>query len=425
MSTSADRLKAAALLVRVEDGAFASRLLGEVSAPGVRARVLGVLRLLRPLDAAIEASSRRKAASLDPEVRVALRLGLYEIKGLGVPAPVAGDGAVHLIRRLGRPKASGLVNAVMRRAPAHWDRLIRQGDDALRHSHPEWLWRRWVRAFGREAAEQVMAASQKPAPLWVWFTDPDASGRLSNEQGIELHQHPWMPGAWRAIGSDLVGSLRKGDAYAQDPASQLVAWLTASLTPTGAEVIDLCAAPGGKTARAARDGVWTTAVAADLSLGRLRLSGRVFETCAGQIFRVVQDASRPAVAEGRWHTVVLDAPCTGTGTLRRHPELRYRLQPDDAGERSALQAQLLGPSLGLVAPGGLLLYSTCSIEPEENEQHFKRLPEGFEMVDLMPGLPEGTPAIRTSAGGIRLMPQESCDGFTIHALRRLARTSHQ
>ncbi|MEN8165547.1 MAG: RsmB/NOP family class I SAM-dependent RNA methyltransferase [Acidobacteriota bacterium] len=417
MSTSADRLKAAALLVRVEDGAFASRLLGDVSAPGVRARVLGALRLLRPLDGAIEAASRRKPRSLDPEVRAALRVGLYEIKGLGIPAAVAGDGAVRLIRSLGRPKASGLVNAVMRRAPGHWDRLVREGDDAFRNSHPDWLWRRWTRAFGRDAAEGAMSAAQHPAPLWVWFTDVDAADRLIGE-GIELLEHPWMPGAWRAVGSDLVGSLRCGDAYAQDPASQLVAWLTVALNPGGGEVIDLCAAPGGKTARIVRDGPWAAAVGADLSLGRLRLAGRVFETCGRRVFRVVQDAARPAVISARWAAVVLDAPCSGTGTLRRHPELRYRLRPEDVDGRASLQAKLLEGALDLVAPGGHLLYSTCSVEPEENEGHFERTPLGFEVVDLAPSLPAGTPAITTSAGGIRLLPQESCDGFTVHALRR-------
>jgi len=417
VSTSADRLKAAALLVRVEDGAFASRLLGDVSAAGVRARVLGTLRLLRPLDGAIEAASRRKTVSLDPEVRAVLRLGLYEIKGLGIPAAVAGDGAVRLIRRMGRPKASGLVNAVMRRAPGHWDRLIREGDDAFRSSHPDWLWRRWTRAFGREAAESAMSEAQHPAPLWVWFTDVGLCDRLTGE-GIELHEHPWMPGAWRAVGSDLVGSLRAGDAYAQDPASQLVAWLTTALNPGGGEVIDLCAAPGGKAARIVRDGAWSVVVAADLSLGRLRLAGRVFERCIPKVFRVIQDATLPAVSEARWHAVVLDAPCTGTGTLRRHPELRYRLRPEDVGDRTGLQAKLLEGALDLVAPGGFLLYSTCSVEPEENEGHFERIPQGFKVVDLAPTLPEGTPAITTSAGGIRLLPQESCDGFTVHALRR-------
>ncbi len=420
MSTSADRLKAASLLVRVEGGAFASRLLGDVSAPGVRTRVLGALRLLRPLDGAIEAASRRKSVSLDPEVRAVLRLGLYEIEGLGIPAAVAGDGAVRLIRRMGRPKASGLVNAVMRRAPGHWDRLIRDGDGAFRCSHPDWLWRRWTQAFGPEAAEAAMSGAQHPAPLWVWFTDDEVCDRLTG-QGIELHEHPWMPGAWRAVGSDLVGSLRAGDAYAQDPASQLVAWLTAALNPGGGEVIDLCAAPGGKTARTVRDGAWSVAVAADLSLGRLRLAGRVFEKCAPAVFQVVQDAIRPAVVEARWDAVVLDAPCTGTGTLRRHPELRYRLRPENIGDRAALQAKLLEGALDLVAPGGLLLYSTCSVEPEENEDHFERIPQGFGVVDLESSLPEGTPAITTSAGGIRLLPQESCDGFTVHALRRKER----
>lgn len=420
MSTSADRLRAAALLVRVEDGAFASRLLGEVSAPGVRVRVLGVLRLLRSLDGAIEAASRRKLPSIDPEVRAALRVGLYEIKGLGIPAAVAGDGAVRLVRSLGRPKASGFVNAVMRRAPGHWDRLVREGDDAFQSSHPDWLWRRWVRAFGRERAQGAMSAAQLPAPLWVWFTDVDFAGRLVDD-GIELYEHPWMPGAWRAVGTDLVGSLRNGDAYAQDPASQLVAWLAVRLNAGEGEVVDLCAAPGGKTARIVRDGSWTTAVAADLSLGRLRLAGRLFGSCAGRILRIVQDAAQPAIAGNRWAAVILDAPCTGTGTLRRHPELRYRLRPEDVADRADLQARLLGAATALVAPGGFLLYSTCSVEPEENEDHFKQIPEGFEMVDLEADLPKGAPGETTSAGGVRLLPQVECDGFTVHALRRRER----
>lgn len=418
MSTSADRLKAAALLVRVEDGAFASRLLGEVSAPGVRVRVLGVLRRLRPLDAAIEAASRRKPASLDPEVRAGLRLGLYEIKGLGIPAPVAGDGAVRLVRRLGRPKASGLVNAVMRRAPAHWDRLMREGDDGFRHSHPDWLWKRWVRAFGQEAAEQAMAAAQHPAPLWVWFNSDEVRRRLEND-GITVCAHPWMPGAWRAEGSQLVGSLHAGEAYAQDPASQMVAWLAGALGGAQDAVLDLCAAPGGKIARSVREGSWSVAMASDLSLKRLLLVGPLIGRLDTTVFRVVQDARRSAAAPGRWNVVILDAPCTGAGTLRRHPELRYRLRPEDVDERAGLQAKMLGPALDLLVPGGILLYSTCSVEPEENEDHFTRPPEGFEVVDLVPKLPAGTPVVQTPAGGIRLLPQESCDGFTIHALRRV------
>lgn len=420
MSTSADRLRAASLLVRIEDGAFASRLLGEVSAPGIRTRVLGVLRLLRSLDGAIEAASRRKGHRLDPEVRAALRIGLYEIVGLGVPAAVAGDGAVRLARSLGKPRASGFVNAVIRRAPGHWNRLVREGDDAFQHSHPEWLWRRWVQNFGKERACDAMAAAQLPAPLWVWFTDGDVAGRL-RDQGIELQSHPWMPGAWRAVGTDLVGSLRNGDAYAQDPASQLVAWLAATLSSVDGQVVDLCSAPGGKTAWVSKDGSWSTVVAADLSLGRLRLAGGLFDACGGQIHRIVQDAGQPAVVGNRWSTVILDAPCTGTGTLRRHPELRYRLRPEDVGERAGLQERLLKAATELVAPGGMLLYSTCSIEPEENEDHFDGIPKGFEMIDLVGVLPEGTASYPTSSGGVRLLPREECDGFTVHALRRTER----
>lgn len=406
------------MLVRIEDGAFASRLLGEVSARGVRARVLGVLRCLRLLDYSIEAASGRKVTRLDPEVLAILRMGLYEIKGLGIPAPVAGDGAVRLTRSLGKPKASGLVNAVMRRTPDHWDQVVAEGDDGIRNSHPDWLWRRWVENFGRESAESAMASAQQPAPLWVWFFEESTSERL-RLQGIDIHQHPWMPKAWRAVGSDLVGSLRSGDAYAQDPASQLVAWLTATLTPSGGRLIDLCAAPGGKTARIARDRELNLAVAADLSLGRLKLAGRTLANCVPRVFRVAQDAASPAVGDGLWDTVVLDAPCTGTGTFRRHPELRYRLRPEDIGDRASLQKKLLGETPKLVAPGGLLVYSTCSVEPEENEGHFEAPLSGFEVVDLLPSLPNGTPAKTTSAGGIRLLPHESCDGFTVHAFRRI------
>jgi 16S rRNA (cytosine967-C5)-methyltransferase len=135
--------------------------------------------------------------------------------------------------------------------------------------------------------------------------------------------------------------------------------------------------------------------------------------------RVVQDAMAPSVAPSAWDVVVIDAPCTGTGTLRRHPELRDRLRPEDIGERAALQAGILEAALGLPAPGGVLLYSTCSVEPEENEEHFIRLPEGYERLDLVPHLPSGTPVIETAAGGLRLLPQESCDGFTVHAMRRM------
>ena len=381
-----------------------------------------MLRLLRPLDAALEAAARRPVDELDAVVRTVLRTALFEIRGLGIPAPVAGDGAVRLTRNLGRKRAAGLVNAVIRRAPRHWDRVMESAGPALRHSHPEWLWERWSRQFGASAAEQAMAAAQEAAPLWVWFPDPMMPARLT-DRGLELERHPWMPGAWRAVGSDLVGTLRSGEAFAQDPASQMVAHLAAVLTPENGRVVDLCAAPGGKIARAARSGVWGTAVAADLSMGRLRLAGKAFAGCDPPVLRIVQDARAPAIGSGRWDTVILDAPCTGTGTLRRHPELRARLQPGSVSERAELQRFLIEAALEPVAVGGVLLYSTCSVEPEENEAHFAEIPDGFEIEDLRPILPPGTPVIETAAGGVRLLPRPECDGFTMHALRRVAGTA--
>ncbi|MCD4750253.1 MAG: RsmB/NOP family class I SAM-dependent RNA methyltransferase [Thermoanaerobaculales bacterium] len=417
MSTSADRERAARLLMRIEKGAFASRLLGRIPAAGVRTRVLGVLRWLRPLDAAVEKVAGRKCATLDPEVRAVLRIGLFEIEVLGIPAAVAGDGAVHLIRRLGKARASGLVNAVMRRAPGLVAQLLADGGPAFRNSHPDWLWRRWVSVFGEDRARKAMEAAQQPAALWAWFRD---QGELNafRDRGVPLTPHSWMPDAWCSKGRELVQVVAEGRAYAQDPASQLVAWLAVMVAREGATMVDLCAAPGGKAARAVRDGAFVLAVVADLNLMRLRLTDRLFSNVESGVHRVVQNAAETALKPGSWDVVLLDAPCTGTGTLRRHPELRWRLRPGDISERARLQEELIEAAYALVASGGVLLYSTCSMEPEENEAHFRTLRAGFEVEDVSVLLPEGSGAVPTSQGGFRLIPQENCDGFTVHALRR-------
>lgn len=417
-NTSADRRTAARILLRVSGGAFASRLLGRVSNPGVRSRVLGVLRHLRRLDAALAPVLKKPVETLDPEVVVALRIGIFEIVELGVPAPVAGDGAVHLVRGLGKGRAGGLVNAVMRRAPQYWERVAQSGDPGLRYSHPDWLWQRWLNEWGAEAAAEAMASSQKPAPVWVWFFDSKTRQEI-NSAGVELTAHPWVPDAWRAPGNRLVKVLISGKAYAQDPASQLVAHIATALgQPVQETLLDLCAAPGGKTARAAHFGRWRQVVACDAHLGRLGMARSLFAASGLSVMSVAQDGLQCAAAPGRWQVVLLDAPCTGTGTLRRHPELRWRLKPGDIDERALLQRSLIDHATELVAPGGVLVYSTCSVEPEENEQHFEELPVGFERRNLDQCLPPGTPAVHTSCGGIVLRPQDLCDGFTIHVIRR-------
>ena len=311
MSVSAERRTAAGILLRVDAGAFASRLLASISAAGVRTRVMTVLRWQRSLDAAIDRCLKKPR--IDPEVRVVLRIALAEVVLIGVPAPVSGDGAVHLIRQMGKARAAGLVNAIVRRSPGQWQEMMRDAAPDLRYSFPEWVWKRWKKNFGESAAETAMHWSQQPADLWVWFIEGE-----KDVEGIEAH--PWLPGAYRARSRILLPALRKRDAYAMDPASQLVAHIGAGLG-AGGDIVDLCAAPGGKAARIAADDTSCRVFAADLSPSRLRLGQRLFER-SGVLHRLVSDATQPALAREAFDLVILDAPCSGSGTFRRHPELK-------------------------------------------------------------------------------------------------------
>ncbi len=378
-----------------------------------------MLRWLRVIDASIEGAARRPILSLDPEIRTSLRIGVFEATSLGVPPAVAGDAAVHLVRKLGNGRATGLVNAVMRRAPAHWYRLVSAADPAFAYSHPDWIWKRWKAAFGEEQAALAMEAAQNPAPIWVWFPDEESHAEILR-RAIELVPHPWMTGAWRSQGAQLIEAIREGLVRVQDPASQLVAWLAVELGATGSRLLDLCSAPGGKTALATRSGDWSRVVASDISLSRLLRSQKPLCAATTSFDRFVQDAAYPALRGEFWDLVMLDAPCTGTGTFRRHPELRWRLHPGDVVERASLQSRLLSTAAEMVAPNGVLLYSTCSVEPEENEDLFIRLPTGFEVVELGLRLPAGTPSTETCAGGVCLLPGEDNDGFTMHAIRRVS-----
>jgi len=417
VSVSADRLAAVHLLVRVEDGAYASRLLASMSGGGVRTRVLGVLRWQRRLDHLLDRFSRQPVARLEPPVRAAMRIGLFEAVHLGVPNAVATDAAVHLVRHLGRSSARGLVNAVLRRAVAVGGEIGNQLPADLRWSHPEWLARRWQTLFGDDRAAEMMAAAQEPARLWARFLD-DGESRSPSESVSEATPHPWCPGAWSADSRVVLDEVRAGRAYVQDPSSQVVGLVAQNLAPTGGRIVDLCAAPGGKASQLAARGPWAGSAAADRSLGRVRLMRRLLEDMPRRMPVVVADASRPSFVGRFFDFVLLDAPCTGTGTLRRHPELRWRLDEESPTRLATLQGRLLAAACDLVADGGALLYSTCSIEPEENEHHFSADRTGFGALDLGQLVPEGSPVVSTASGGIRLLPSEDGDGFTLHAVRR-------
>jgi 16S rRNA (cytosine967-C5)-methyltransferase len=263
----------------------------------------------------------------------------------------------------------------------------------------------------------AMAAAQEPSVTWVWFLQDEARIQLVDED-VVLEAHPWCPDAWSAPHNArrLVNVVSGGGAYAQDPSSQMVAHLAKSLSSVGHRVLDLCAAPGGKSALMLQLGGCGTAVAADLRLNRTRLMRPLLER-TGDCTIVTADASSAPFAHGEWDIVLLDAPCTGTGTFRRHPELKWRLGPESIDELAAKQSELLASGLELVSTGGVLLYTTCSVEPEENEDLVANLPDGFEVERIEQHLPNGVPYIRTSAGGIRILPNPYGDGFTMHAVR--------
>jgi 16S rRNA (cytosine967-C5)-methyltransferase len=405
------------MLVRVEEGAFSSRLLGGGGAPSVRVRVLEVLRSQRALDAVLQPYSRRDLCSLDPEVRVAMRIGMVEVMRLGMAPALATDGAVRLVRRLGKSSASGMVNAVLRKAVAGWKDLLAASTVDIRLSHPEWIFDRWCRHFGEGAAEAAMAAAQVPATTWAWFHSEDARRRIGED--VELHGHPWCPAAWSAPQDtkSLVAAVSEGLAYAQDPSSQLVAHVATALISRGDRVLDLCAAPGGKSALLLHLGKTAPAVAVDLRLNRCRLMRTTIERVGDCAIVAADAAAAPFDAES-WDFVLLDAPCTGTGTFRRHPELKWRLSPDSVDAMAQKQRQMVNAGLALLAPGGTLLYTTCSVELEENEGLVTDVPNGYENQELASRLPVGVPSNPTDAGGIRLLPNPDGDGFTMHAIRR-------
>ena len=419
MSDSADRELAARLLVRIDGGAYSSRLLSGAVSPGVRSRVLGVLRWQRALDAALSSPLRRPLDRLDAEVLATLRIGLFEIVKLGVPAAVATDAAVRLVGRLAKRSASGLVNAVLRRSPAVWaaDSVRWPADLAL--SHPAWLATRWRDHFGGQAAEAAMAADQEPAPVWVWWIEDEAR-REAIARGVALRPHPWCPGAWSSLEApgELIAAVTAGDVYIQDPSSQLVAHVAHRLGGTGTRRADLCAAPGGKLALWGGLSDPPVPVGMDRSLKRVRLMERLIAGIGGGHL-IAGDAACPPLAPRSLDLVLVDAPCTGTGTLRRHPELRWRLRRESIDELAVVQRSILAGALELTAPAGIVLYTTCSIEPEENEALLDPVPAGFGRVDLPDALPDGVPWIPTTAGGVRILPCHDGDGFTMHAVRRV------
>jgi 16S rRNA (cytosine967-C5)-methyltransferase len=434
------RLAAFEVLRRVEEeGAFASPLLAALDEE-MRADdralcyelVQGVLRRQLWLDHLIEHFSARPSARLDAPVRRALRLALYQLRFLSrIPQSAIVNEAVNLAYRSRVSSAAGFINAVLRRATKEpqYDPAQAIGDPlerlAVETSHPQWLIERWTRAFGFHVTEEFARVNGEAPPVAFRLVRGRSVANLDvleelRVAGGELTPSQIAPAAWRISGASarMRELAQSGLIYIQDEASQLAAHVLDA--QAGERVLDVCAAPGSKTTYIAdRTEGAKLIVAGDLYEHRLRT---VLESGARQnsrsLMAIAYDATLPLpFAEGSFDRVLVDAPCTGTGTLRRNPEIRWRISPADVAELSGRQRAILAQAAKTVRSGGRLVYSTCSVEPEENEAVVASfLEENGAFGQISVDVPE---RLRSGEQAARTWPQrDGADGFFIAAFER-------
>jgi 16S rRNA (cytosine967-C5)-methyltransferase len=437
-SISPARLAAFEILRRVEDGAYASVLLAAKEpslAPLDRALchelVMGVLRRQLWLDRLAEFYSNRKVGEMDLEVRLALRLALYQLRFLSrVPASAAVNESVNLVYYARLRSAGSMVNAVLRRATRDpdIDPSLAITDPiekiAVATSHPFWLIERWVTSFGRDEAEALAHANNEPAPVAFRVVAARAKeaavvDRL-RESGATVTPSTIANGAWRVTqaGSLLPKLVTAGEIYIQDEASQLVASVL-DVKP-GEKVLDLCAAPGSKATQIAdRAGDGALIVAGDIHEHRLRtVVNTVRAHGLKSIHCVALDGLQQLPFENEFDRVLVDAPCSGTGTLRRNPEIRWRISPAAIEDLSRRQTQLLVNASQFVKPSGRLVYSTCSVEADENEDVVRAFLEkgaDFQSTELALD-----PSLRSGSGARTWPHRHDTDGFFIQAFRRVS-----
>jgi len=392
-----------------------------------RELVFGMLRQRSWLDALLDDRVRGGLVKLDPDLIDLLRLGAYQLLSMGsVPAYAAIGQTVELTKRRHGIGASKLANAVLRRLDRERDRLaVATPEDpvealALQHSHPRWLVARWIARWGAEETRLLLEANNREAPLVArpYHVVREQLEAMLEAAGVTVADAP-------LVGDSLVltagvgamtelGAFKQGLFHLQDPASTLVTRYAA--IPPGALIADLCAAPGGKTLELARTA--GVVFAGDASFARLaRVRENVRRLDAGNVVPFVGDARFPAV--NGMDAVLIDVPCTGTGTFRRHPDARWRLKVSDLAVLPAVQRSILRAAATAVRPGGLLVYSTCSLETEENDAQIESFLGDNPGWRLEPP-PEGVvPAAVLDAGRLRVLPQRhGTDGAFAARLRR-------
>ena len=429
------------ILLRVEtQSAYASELLHSVRldelSPADRGLateiVMGVLRWQSRLDAVIGAESSRSVAKLDREVLVALRMAAYQVMFLSrVPAHAAINESVELVKRARKTSAAPFANAVLRKIAAGGP-VARATDDggtaaelANEFAHPAWLVERWASHFGMERASAICRHNQHIPATCIRVENQRVLLDLE-EEGITLAPGALLASARVVTGGDLTQTraFREGRVFIQDEASQLVA----ALVGKGSRILDCCAAPGSKTAAIASRNPGAKIVAAELHPHRAELMRRRVQ--AANVEVVTSDVLQLPQQEG-FDRALADVPCSGTGTLARNPEIKWRLKPEALRELHTKQAAILRAAMRQLVPGGRAVYSTCSLEPEENEAVVEEVLRGFEpyllldcrdeldrlrdsgelIVECASQLVEG-PYLRTLPG------VQPCDGFFAAILER-------
>ncbi len=418
-------LRAGALL----DGSFDRRTaaLEARDRRWTRELVYGMLRHRSWIDAVLADRVRGGPSRLDADVSDLLRLGTHQLLFMGsVPAYAAIAQTVELVKRRHGIGASKLANAVLRRVDRERDALAVATPPnivdalALEFSHPRWIVERWLQRFGEADTRALLAANNTEAPLVArpYHIVREQLEAMLESAGVETAEVPLVPDSVVLKGGVTslteLGAFKQGFFHLQDPASTLVTRY--ACVATGSVVADLCAAPGGKALELARSA--GTVIASDLSQERIkRVRENVRRLDATNVYAVVADATAPPLRD--MDAVLIDVPCTGTGTFRRHPDARWRLKVSDLSVLPALQRSILREAASVVRPGGLLIYSTCSLETEENDEQIERFLTDHAGWTLEPPPHGVVPADVLDGGLLRVLPhRHATDGAFAARLRR-------
>jgi 16S rRNA (cytosine967-C5)-methyltransferase len=398
----------------------------------------GTLRWRGTFDHVIATFASRPIARLDPEVVDILRLSMFQLLHLTrVPASAIVDDAVNLTKKEGKRSASPLVNAILRRVSRERDRLPLPARDATSRthaldylsvtlSHPRWLVARWLDRYGFDAAEAWCQFDNAPAALTIranrLSTTPEDLAPLLREHGVMTRAARFAPdGLIVESGNPLLTPLAKsGQFVVQDEASQLVPLMT-GVRP-GETVLDACASPGGKTtAMAAAMENQGRIVAVDVRPRRVRLLRETVARSQATSVKVLQADAMALPLTMQFNCILIDAPCSGLGTLRRDPDIRWRQLEDGLEGNANFQHRLMSALAPSVRPGGRLVYATCSSEPEENEDVVTRfLAAHPEFTPVTPQVPTEVLPLLNEAGYLRTLPhRDRLEAFFAATLVRL------